>query len=145
MRKCFVHVFLNFGGLVSTFWQILAAVRDCLAQQCALAGIFSEKDIVLMAITFKSAWPFACSARFRCRQLPMHLPLLKMTATLPLWRLPGVCESHVPHPKRKQPQYKPRPVLPVLGDEQEAHVLPLPKRAARVTQPQKAKRSVFQS
>ena len=48
-----------------------------------------------MPITFKSAWPFACSARFRCRQLPMHLPLLKMTATLPLWRLPGVCESDI--------------------------------------------------
>ncbi|CAE7889292.1 unnamed protein product, partial [Symbiodinium microadriaticum] len=48
------------------------------------------------------------------------------------------------HPKRKRPQYKPRPVLPVLGVEQEAHVLPLPKRAARVMQPQKAKRSVFQ-
>ena len=75
--------------------QLLAAVRDCLLQQCALAGIFSEKGIVLMPITFKNAWPFACSPRFRCRQLPMHLPVLRLMAMLPLWRLPGVCESDI--------------------------------------------------
>ena len=45
------------------------------------------------------------------------------------------------HPKRRRPQYKRRPVLPVVGDEKEAHVLPLPKQAARCMT-QKATRSV---